>query len=243
MLVVISLITFFFVITLSWLILSINNYIFFDNYNDYKQSNIINKKDIDLWKYYLKYYNQSSWDNLSCFSWNVKVDNNCYSRWYYGFLPPNTSINIWNFFLKEPTSFIFSWTQNTDIKIENNKQSITYNFNTTWNTKKFQLWYYDLYVYNKNPIWEQFFITTKTEWFKNIQDYSITYNCNCYNSWNDLLFTGTKSNCQNLSWCNNTWDYIKTWTIYSWQVLLQTNLNIYKNDNEEFKKLFYITWN
>jgi len=41
-----------------------------------------------------------------------------------------------------------------------------------------------------------------------LKDYSLTYNCNCYDSWNNLLFTKTESDCQNLLWCDDTWDYI-----------------------------------
>ncbi len=244
MLVVFSLITFLFIITISWFILSINHYDFDNNYNIYKQSNIVNKSNINLWKQYIKYYNNWSWNNLYCFSWNTKEDNNCYYRWYYWFIPPKKNINLWNFFISKDTSFIASWTNNLEFVIENWNIKNKYNINNTLETKIFEKWYYNLYTENKNNTWEQFFITTKDdEGFKNIDIKEISYNCNCYDSWNNLVLTWIKNNCQLLWSCTNTWDYIITWTIYSWKVLLKTNLNYYQDNNKQFKKLFYLTWN
>jgi len=244
MLIIFSLITFFFIITISIFILNINNYIFFNDYTTYKQSNIINEKNIDLWKYYIKYYNQLTWADLFCFLWTT--DNNCYFRWNYGFIPPKTNINIWNFFLEKKSSFIFSWTNNLELKIKNNIEEVTYNFNKTGQSKTFKKWYYNMYIYNTNNTWEQFFITSKdTEWIKNMPFYILTYNCSCY-SWWTLISTWIFTDCQYLNgtWCNIlSWHIIQTWTIHTWQLQINTNLNIYQDNNKQFNSIFYITWN
>lgn len=244
MLIIGALVLFFFIISTCFFIVNSNNYLFYSNYFDYKQSNIVNERNFDLWKKYTKYFNQSSWDDLFCFSWDIKVDDNCYFRWYYWFVPPKSKLNIWNFFLKKESSFIFSWTNSIELTIKNDNIKNIYNFTTTWETRKFPLWYYNIYIYNKNKTWEQFFITSKnTEWIKQMPFNSLTYNCNCYDSWDNLKKTDQLQICNDITWCDDTWDYIKTWTIYTWNVLLKINLNIYKNNTKQFKKLFYLSWN
>lgn len=244
MLIISSLILLLFIVSTLVFIFYSNTYFFQNNYFQYKQSNIVNEQNFLLWKEYIKYFNSKSWDNLFCFSWTTKTDNNCYFRWLYGFVPPETKINLWNFYISKSTKFLFSWTNSLNLEIKSIKNLNNYIFQNSWETKIFSPSYYTFKIYNPHKNWEQFFITAKnTEWIKQMPFYELTYNCNCYDSWDNLKKIDQLQICANMTWCTDTGDYIETWTIYSWKVLLKTNFNIYKDNIKTFKNLFYFSWN
>jgi hypothetical protein len=105
------------IVTVGVYILSFNfNSVFDKYYVEYYQSYIIDSKNYSFIPYFYKIYNYDWWwyndlsgdwvdddlneDNIYCtksFTWNNIIDDDCFFRWEYGFLPPNVWINLGKF--------------------------------------------------------------------------------------------------------------------------------------------------
>ena len=148
-------------VSMIWIyMLTFNFYTRFDDYYvRYFQSYFINEKNFSLTPYFYKIYNYNwkgyndftgDWiddnlneDNIYCmrnFFWSNVIDDDCFFRGEYGFLPPNTWINLGKFdgIYGSWLIFYFTWEDVSNIKILVKYQDLDWRYEKyffiTWNS-------------------------------------------------------------------------------------------------------------
>ncbi len=155
MIIIFALIMIFLVIFMWTYLVSINFFWwdFINMYGSIISSDIINERNMELLPKYVQYYNTDWWEGDYYCNW---VDNDCNFRNVYWFLPPNITVDIWNF-----ENLKWSW----------------FVFNFTWDLSKWvKIWVFDMWwnysitdvlytggFYFKNLSWENYNIKLKNQ--------------------------------------------------------------------------------
>lgn len=173
---------------------------FFVLYPHLFQSNIINEKNLSLSSIYLENLNWTT-GNYKCLNKSgIWEDNECYFRNLYGFIPPKTTIDLWNIYndtINNQLEFVLSGdndfvVQITDINSNKKYKDIWKNITTYLS----EIGFYNIQIKNNSSNWSQFFVyfTWNSEWILPINinsnwDFVLTHRFNPIYKWKKLLKT------------------------------------------------------
>lgn len=221
-------------------ILSINLFLwdFKDLYSSALQSDIVNQRNFDLTPIYMNSYNSDLGNNnYDCTEW----DNDCKFRWVFGFLPPNSMIDLWNFRLIQGSWFVldFTWVINKWIKLWVYEMwwelALSNTYFWSWYISRELAWKdYNLKLKNQWDSWVQYMIYLS--WWNWLKDFSVDENNFATLSYDYSYYT-KRSNLFDKKISYNSWFYLSIDTLISF-LWLDPNLSDDVNTLH-----FYWWWN
>lgn len=218
--------------------MSINFFVWdFKNlYSDVIQSKIVNQRNFELSDTYVQSYNSDSWNNdYRC----DNIDNDCLFRSLFWFIPPESLIDLWNFYNLswDSINFEFTWniTNSIDVWIyeidwsKNIKDSF---IDSGYLEPKLNWNDYNIKIRNNNQFWIQYFVYLS--WWEWIKDFTIDES-SLWQIWYDYSFFNKK-------WFILWWDisFIKWFTV-NIEFLLEI-LWFSQDDENRLSKIHYNAW-
>lgn len=173
---------------------NINNINFVNIYDDY---NLLDNSWLSFYCYSPDYVNYSTWWIFSCLNW---------------YIPPNFSLNVWNYFFKDLSELNLILDENiygAYIRLLNldDWKILTWYLasNITWfSIQSIPNWNWNIKIKNNNLDWSRF--NLYSTWVK---FYEIEYDY--YNSTAELILNYNHNLTQNIYVFNSDWLYFNTW--------------------------------